>query len=136
MASAGYVALIERDWTIPQGSDTVNAFLYGTKITKSDPMVYPALLTDGWIARAQIRPAVGKEVWVEFLSSSTMGARIELRDDGSIYVVLPASVTEDPAWNSRSRGVYDLELVSPTGGVTRVAKGKITVSKDVTRSVV
>lgn len=132
MANAGYVAKVFRDWDIPQGADTVNTFRYGTQ-DGDDPVVYPELVTDGWSARAQIRKKPGADVWVELLSTATTGARIILDDDGYITLVLPAATTEDTAWDRRTRGVYDLELIDPDGFVIRLASGDVEVTHDVTR---
>lgn len=133
MANAGYVAKVARDWDIPQGADTVNGFRYGTR-TGDDPVVYPALVTDGWSARAQIRDTVGGTVWVEFLSTSGSGPRITLDDDGYVTIVLPAATTE--AWaDTQSRGKYDLELIDPDGEIIRFAAGKVKVYPDITRAV-
>jgi hypothetical protein len=131
------VALQFRHWNVPQGADTENALRYGTK-TGDDPTEYPDL-SDGWSARAQMRKKAGDPVWVEFLSSSLSGPRISLEADGYFTVILPASETEQEEWNSRkanppgTSGVYDVELVSPTGRVIRHTSGTVTVSPDVTR---
>lgn len=131
MANAGYIAKAVRDWDVPQGADTVNGFRYGTQ-DGEDPIVYPQMVTDGWSARAQIRDVVGGTEWVEFLSASVSGPRITLDDSGYVTLVLPAATTE--AWaDTRRRGVYDVELVSPDGEVIRLASGKVRVHPDVTR---
>lgn len=133
MANAGYVALVERDWDIPQGADTVNAFRYGTK-TGTDPVVYPDFVADGWTARAQFRSSAGGDVWVTFLSSALTGPRIILEDGGYITMILPSVTSEDPAWNARFVGFYDLELIKPTGFVIRLARGQVNVTQDYTRT--
>jgi hypothetical protein len=131
---AGYEALQSREWQVPQGADTTNPLRYGTK-TGDDPIVYPDL-TAGWSARAQMRDAVGGEVWVEFSSDAASGARIELAADGYFTVVLPHDVTEGEAWNTRRSGVYDVELIDPSGIVIRHTTGRVRVFWDVTRTVV
>jgi len=134
VANAGYTAKVERDWDIPQGADTANAFIYGTRATAEDPVVYVPFITDGWTARAQIRSAHGGDIWATFLSSDTTGSRIELTDTGGVTLVLPAAVTEDEAWNSRFVGFYDVEIIDSTGYVTRLATGQVNVSHDYTRT--
>ncbi|MCB2411783.1 hypothetical protein LGT39_02830 [Demequina sp. TTPB684] len=130
--AAGYQALQSREWQVPQGADTVNALRYGTK-TGDDPIVYPNL-TAGWSARAQMRDAVGGEVWVDFSSDAVAGPRIELAADGYFTVILPHDVTEDEAWNSRRSGVYDVELTDPDDNVIRHTTGRVRVFWDVTRT--
>jgi len=137
---AGYDAKVTRKWIIPQGADTVNGFL-------TDHSIYGDLAADGWSGRAQIRDSVGGEVWIEFTSDTVNGPRVVFEDDvtvtdtagtehtgSTVTLVLPAATTEAEAWNDRSAGVYDLELVAPDGQVTRYAKGPVAVKPDVTRS--
>jgi len=127
--AAGYTAKVIRDWTVPQGADTTNALRYGT--VTGETTTYPDLTT--WTARAQIRDVVAGEVWVEFLSTSSSGPRIDLTDDGYVTVILPAATTE--AWtDEQTRAVYDVELIKPDGTVIRLAMGKVKVSPDVTRT--
>jgi len=131
--AAGYDARIVRNWTVPQGADTVNQFRPFHIV--ADAPVYYDLTAPGWSARSQMRIIAGDAViWVEFLSTSTIGPRIELDADGWLSVVLPAATTEDPAWNERTSGAYDVELVTPDGETIRLAKGKVKVKPDVTRS--
>ena len=130
---AGYRALIERDWEIPQGSDTTNPLIFKTRETPEDEWEYPDL-TAGWTARAQIRKKVGSTEWVTFLSSSLSGPRISLETEGRVYIILPAATTEDESWDAYGKGVYDCELISPTDYVWRLAEGKVEVFHDVTRT--
>lgn len=133
MAVAGYSAKTERNWVIPQGADTINAFRYGTRATDTDPVDYPQFVTDGWTARAQIRPAAGKAPWVTLLSSADDGPRVELTDEGEILLIIPSSTTESTDWDSRHSGAYDVELIRPDGFVIRLAAGQVNVSHDITR---
>lgn len=52
--------------------------------------------------------------------------------DGKVVMSLTDEQTS--SLPSSSTGVYDLELESPTGEVTRILQGKVTVSPEVTRS--
>lgn len=131
MADAGYVAKATRNWKIPQGADTVNAFRYYTT-TDGEPD-YPDLVTDEWMARAQIRSSAGGDIWVEFLSTSLTGPRISMEDGGYVNVILPSSTTEDPEWNTRLVGFYDVELIRPDGYVIRALRGQVDVTQDYTR---
>lgn len=131
--TAGYEARVERDWVIPQGADAINAFRPYHLV--DDAPTYFDLTQPGWSARAQIRKVVGDTPLVEMLSTAETGARIELDADGWVTLVIPAAVSEAEAWNGWGRGRYDVELVDPDGGVVRLARGKVTVSPDVTRNV-
>lgn len=136
---AGYRAKVTRNWIVPQGADTVNGFLVSHDI-------YGDLLADGWTARAQMREDYGTAVLVEFTSDAVSGPRIEFADDvtvtdtngvphtgSTVTIVLDAATTEDTAWNTVDGGGYDLELISPTGVVTRYAEGTFEVDHDITR---
>lgn len=138
--AAGYKTKVKRKWIIPQGADTVNGFASAA---------YGELEAEGWTARAQIRSAAGGDTFVTFTSEAVTGPRITIEDyvgsmtaeDGTVVVnpsvvtiILPAATTEAVAWNDRTEGVYDLEIVSPTGGVIRLASGAVAISADVTRA--
>lgn len=136
MAVLGREALVECDIIVAQGADNAYAFRYSTRTSDTTT---PVDLT-GWTARAQLRRTWGGDVWLTL--TDTDGITLTL--DGWITVAIAHSVTEDPAWDSRSkvvdgeplaRGVWDLELVDPDGGVLRFVQGLVTVSPDVTRSI-
>ena len=136
MAVLGREALVECDIIVAQGADNAYAFRYSTR---TGDTTTPVDLT-GWTARAQLRRTWGGDVW---LTLTDMDG-ITLTADGWITVAIDHTVTEDPAWDSRSkvvdgepqaRGVWDLELVDPDGGVLRFVQGAVTVSPDVTRSI-
>lgn len=84
---------------------------------------------DGFYARMQIRPfAESDEVYITIDNGSTGGIFIET--DWKIEIEIDATQTE--ALNQYC-GVYDLELESPSGVVTRLLQGKVTISPEVTR---
>lgn len=81
----------------------------------------------GYSARLQARARVGDS---NTIISLTDGAGITLGgSNGTIRVVISASGTAALT----SGGVYDLELVSGAGVVTRLIQGNVTISKEVTR---
>lgn len=81
----------------------------------------------GFTARMTVRDRIGGTALVELTSAAD-----EIILDAANYtitlVLLPA-VTAAFTW---TKGVYDLEMVSPTGRVTRILSGSITLSKEVT----
>jgi len=83
----------------------------------------------GFTARMQIRRRVhSDEVLAE---ATTENGYIVFGDDqGTIEISIPASVTEGFDFK---RGVYDLELESSGGIVTRLIQGCVYVSREVTR---
>jgi hypothetical protein len=84
----------------------------------------------GYTARMQIRQTINDPTTEAELT--TENGRIELGGvDGTITLMIPADVTEDFAWNDPA--VYDLELISGTGKVTRVLKGNVELDEEVTK---
>ncbi len=83
----------------------------------------------GFTARAQIRPTSASATTT--LSLTTENSRIALGGTaGTITLVISAT---DTAAIAAGRYVYDLELVSAGGIVTRLLQGIVTVSANVTR---
>lgn len=83
----------------------------------------------GYTARAQIRPTAASATTT--LSLTTENGRITLGGAaGTITLTISAT---DTAAIAAGRYVYDLELVSAGGIVTRLLQGVVTVSANVTR---
>lgn len=81
----------------------------------------------GYTARMSIKDAVGG---TEILSLTTENSRIVLDNTAkTITVTLSATVT---AALTARRGVYDLEMVSSGGTVTKVWSGNVTITDEVT----
>ena len=83
----------------------------------------------GYIARAQIRPTAASATTT--LSLTTENTRIALGGTAGT-ITLSISATDTAALTA-GRYVYDLELVSAGGIVTRLLQGIVTVSANVTR---
>ncbi|MFP4036996.1 MAG: hypothetical protein ACLFUE_05700 [Desulfobacteraceae bacterium] len=49
---------------------------------------------------------------------------------GEVYLEIPAETTAGWTW---TRAVYDLEIVSPSGKVSRIAEGNVKIYPEVTR---
>jgi hypothetical protein len=84
----------------------------------------------GYTALMQIRPQLSSpdtDIILELDESSgiTLGG-----SEGSVLIEIDAATT---ATLNFASAVYDLELVSPTGVVTRLMEGKVTLRKEVTR---
>lgn len=84
----------------------------------------------GYSARMQIRESYDSEDYIVSLTSSVNGGITLGGIAGTILVEIPAAVT---AIMSQSAAVYDLEMVSSTGAVTRLVQGNVYVSREVTR---
>jgi hypothetical protein len=83
----------------------------------------------GFTARMQVRASIiSPDI---LLDLTTENGRLAINEAaGEVRIILNAATTSAIQW---PRGVYDMELVSPTGGVSRMLYGEITVSKEVTR---
>jgi len=107
---------------IEQGAD----FSHIVGLTNSDGSVFD--LT-GYDARMQIRSTVTTATTLYELTVSN--GRIELNAiAGQLRLNIPSAVTAAMTWRS---GVYDLEIVSSGGIVTRIMQGNATLSLEVTR---
>lgn len=95
---------------------------YRWRIT--DPDTGAARDISTWTARGQIRAthtdAEPLHEWTD----------IDCGVDG--YVVIAVTPAESTAWTWRD-GVYDIELIDPSGRVARIAQGAVRVSPEVTR---
>lgn len=83
----------------------------------------------GYTARMQIRKTVDATTII--LTLTTENGRITVGGSNGLITLL-VSATDTAALTSFC-GVYDLEVISPTGVVTRLLEGQVEVSKEVTR---
>lgn len=88
----------------------------------------PVDLTD-YTARMQVRES--SESSVVLLELTTENGGLDVEPHGSVTLLLTeAQTTAAVAWGA---AVYDIELVSPSGDVTRLCKGPVTVDPNTTR---
>jgi tRNA threonylcarbamoyladenosine modification (KEOPS) complex Pcc1 subunit len=115
MAATTYDILIEQGAT------------YSQSITYKDNGV--AVNLTGYTARMQVRATL--ESASTLVELTTANSRIALGGTaGTISLTISAT---DTAALTAGRGVYDLELVSGSGIVTRLLQGVATISRNVTR---
>jgi len=88
----------------------------------------PVDLTE-FTARMQIRETIDAEEVIAELTTENGGIIIG-PDPGAFQIHMPATDTAALDFDS---AVYDLELVSPTGDVTRILAGDVTLTREVTR---
>ncbi len=81
-------------------------------------------------ARMSIKDKVGG---TELFSITTENGGIEI-DNTNQVITLLISATDTASFNFK-KGVYDIEMVSPSGVVTELLSGTISVSKEVTTEV-
>ena len=115
MAATTYDILIEQGATFSQ------------VITYKEAGV--AINLTGYTARLQVRSTL--ESATSVVELTTANSRIALGGAaGTITLTISAT---DTAALTAGRGVYDLELVSGSGIVTRLLQGVATISRNVTR---
>lgn len=107
---------------IPQGSTYGHKFLYRQESDES------IILLSNFTARLHIR---------EKVTSSTTLYEATTEDDltingsqGEVSLEIPAATTAAWTW---TKAVYDLEIISALGKVSRIAEGNVKVSPEVTR---
>ena len=115
MAATTYDILIEQGATFSQ------------VITYKDNGV--AVNLTGYTARMQVRATL--ESASTLIELTTANSRIAL--GGAAGTITLSIAAADTAALTSGRGVYDLELVSGSGIVTRLLQGVCTISRNVTR---
>ena len=86
----------------------------------------------GYSARMKIKDKVGGTVLASTESEDAPLNVLSIALDAAnktITLSIAATDSDDFAW---TKGVYDLEMVSPSGGVTEIMSGKVSVTKEVT----
>ena len=84
----------------------------------------------GCTARMQVRSEVESPAVLLELTTENGGIAID-GPAGKLTLRISPTATAAIAWES---GVWDLEVVHPSGDVTRLAQGAISVSPEVTRA--
>jgi hypothetical protein len=102
--------------------------------TYNQPLVWKdssgtAVNVTGYTARMQIRKTVDATTII--LTLTTENGRITVGGANGLITLLVSAA--DTAALTTFCGVYDLEVISPAGVVTRLLEGQVEVSKEVTR---
>jgi len=109
---------------IPQGATYGHKFLYRQESDES------IISLNGYTARLHIRDKVTSTAAL-YEASTDEGDGITITgSQGEVYLEIPAAITAAWTW---TRAVYDLEIISGIGKVTRIAEGNVKVSPEVTR---
>jgi hypothetical protein len=115
MAAANY------DFQIEQGADLLKPLVW------NDSTGNPVILS-GYTARLQVRRSVS-DTNVLFEMSTANGRISIVPSQGQIVLDFKSADTTPLTWK---QGKYDLELTSPTGIVTRLIQGSISISPEIT----
>lgn len=110
------------DFSIPQGTDLSVPFRL--KDGEGTP-----IRLEGFSVRMQLRRFVSAEDVIDKLSTDNGRISVDV-EEGMFTLSFPNEVTKSlPS----GQLVYDIELVSPDGHVTRIVEGRIRVTAEVTR---
>jgi hypothetical protein len=93
----------------------------------SDPRYLPWNLT-GFTARMQVRRTVDSSTVL--ISLTTENGRVSL---GGPSGIIELNISAADTATITGSGVYDLEVISPNGIVSRIIQGDFTLSQEVTR---
>lgn len=118
------------DLAIEQGA-TFTLDLTWRQDTGTTPPSGPIVDLTGCSARAQFRASVADSVVLHELN--TTAGEITLYAGSvspNIHIEISATNTATFSW---STAVWDLEITTPSGNVTRLLKGNVTVDPEVTR---
>jgi hypothetical protein len=111
------------NFTIEQGVTLNKTFIY------ADANGDPVDIT-GYSARMQSRATMQSSATVfERTTTPANGLSIPVGTDGAIVMTMTATETAELPCG----GIYDLEIISPTGTVTRLLQGSFSLSYEVTR---
>lgn len=83
----------------------------------------------GFVARMHVRAEVAASAVLIALNTENGGILLGGKS-GTISLYLSDAATSALSW---AKGVYDIELVSPSGEVFRLVSGAVSVSPEVTR---
>jgi hypothetical protein len=115
-------AVATYNFEIPQGATWIQVINWKTGTP-------PAFVnTAGFSAKCQFRSSHASSTIV--MELSTANTRISMTNAGVITLSLTAALT---AGIPATRYVYDLEMISAGGVVTRLLEGHVTVTPEVTR---
>ena len=109
--------------TIPKGSTYQHRFTY------LDPASQDPINLMGYTARTQFRPSVDS-AQVLYEGTTENGHITVTGQEGEVTLKIPADITS--AWTFNA-AVFDLEIISPGGDVTRLVEGAVKVTPEVTR---
>lgn len=119
--------------TCQQGSTFTRVLQIEQPDLTEDPtgQTYEAFDLTGYTARMQVRRTIDSTAFL--LSLTTENGTLSINpvegETNTIYIDVSASVTA----SVNTSGVYDLEIISPTGTVSRILQGIFNLSPEVTR---
>lgn len=108
----------------------VDTTRFADYVSGGELLYHPPVDLTGFTARMQIRSSLSSIVVIHELTTANGGITLG-GAAGTVGLLIPAATTTSFDFTT---AVYDLELVSGSGVVTRLLSGKITLSKEVTRA--
>ena len=106
--------------------NSVNSAEYSAYSSGGYLMFYTPVDMTGYTARLTIKDRIGGTVLLQLVSPTDI---VIDNTEHTITVTVTATATAALAF---TKGVYDMEMVSPTGVVTTIFSGSVVVTKEVT----
>ena len=110
---------------IPQGDTYGHSFLY-----RDEDDADVVIVLNRYTARLQIREKVSSTSTLYEATTDEADGLTITGATGKVYLEIPAATTAAWTW---TKGVYDLEIISEGGAVTKIARGNVKVLAEVTR---
>jgi|SRR6187402_348014 len=122
------------DFTIEQGATHVTTFVWKTQpgscCEDDGPVEDPAPVDiTGYTLAMQVRPSPGSETL--YFEATSINGMLPIVTPELGQFALHISAEESSGWTWK-RGVYDMLMIRADGVVTRLLRGAITVSPEVT----
>jgi hypothetical protein len=92
-----------------------------------DPVTNEPLIVDGWTAKSQVRSSQSSITVLYEWSAANNNITVA---GTSVTLRVLAADTQSWTW---ANGRYDIELIDPSGKVTRIVEGTVQVSLEITR---
>lgn len=120
------------DLRLYRGDDFFCGFLYSER----DAVTQAPTITSvtGWVATSQFRESAGGRIWLTLAAGSGLDLTVQ---NGSLVASMHVlgGQTSGVEWDTRTAGVWDLQVISPLGVSTTVFAGRVFIAPDVTRPV-
>jgi hypothetical protein len=120
------------NFTCEQGSTFTRLIELEEPDLVSDPTgnTYAPIDINNYSARMQVRRTIDSTTFLVYLTTENGGLNINPADADNQIVI---SMSDEVTASISTSGVYDLEIESPEGVVSRILQGTFTLSPEVTR---
>jgi hypothetical protein len=119
--------------TCEQGSSFLRTLELEQPDLNADPtgQTYEEFDLSGYTARMQVRRTIDSDSAIVTLTTENLG--LEINPNNDTVNLIKMSMSSSVTASINSSGVYDLEVTSSTGFVSKIVKGAFTLIPEVTR---